>query len=140
MVNARGRMEFELKAWIMGFFISVLAFFTGIIPILLTVTLLVIVDTHFGLWVSRKNSVPFSKEKFLLVTAKWFVYNVILCTVYVVEKNISGEWIPGVKIIAGMISVRELASILRNASIITGEPFIKYLINKVGESDKKGTK
>ena len=137
MVNTMRIMKNEFILWAYALMLSALTYVTPIIPILLTVCLLIIVDTILGVWSSIKRGHRITSNRAGRIITKMFVYQTVLLTLFVVEQHIWGEWIAAVKIAAGAIAVVETISILENSGIILGEPVFKFLINKLGSKSNK---
>lgn len=137
MVKDWGSMKEEIIRWISAFLLSSLTYISPIVPILLTVGLLIFVDTILGVWASIKKQERFTSARAGRVISKMFVYQMVLLTLYVVEKNIAGDWIAIVRIAAGAIAIVEVTSILENSGTILGQPVFKFLINKLGSKSNK---
>lgn len=137
MVNTMRIMKNEFILWVYALMLSALTYITPIIPILLTVGLLIMVDTVLGVWASIKKQDRITSNRAGRTISKIFVYQTVLLTLFVVEQHIWGEWIAAVKIAAGAIAVVETISILENSGIILGEPVFKFLINKLGSKSNK---
>lgn len=137
MVKDWGSMKEEIIRWASAFLLSSLTYISPIVPILLTVGLLIFVDTILGVWASIKKQERFTSARAGRVISKMFVYQMVLLTLYVVEKNIAGDWIAIVRIAAGAIAIVEVTSILENSGTILGQPVFKFLINKLGSKSNK---
>lgn len=100
--------------------ISIVAFFSPIIPLMLTVGFLVAVDFIFGIWRSLKLKQEVTSRKMSHTITKILLYNVTIMSVWVLEKNIIGSDIPITKIVAGVICLTETKSIDEAFKIIFG--------------------
>lgn len=53
---------------------------------------------------------------------------------FLTEQYMTGDLVPVMKILAGLIGITELKSILENLEEITGMPIIKMLIDKLNST------
>ena len=130
-------MKNEFVLWVYAIALSAATYFTPIIPVILTVGLLIAVDTILGVWASIKKCDRITSNRASRVVSKMFIYQTVLITLFVVEQHIWGVWIAAVKIAAGAIAVVEVISILENSGVILGQPVFKFLINKLGSKSNK---
>lgn len=138
MVINKGRfMKHEVTLWIYALALSTFTYLTPIVPILLTVGLLIAVDTILGVWASIKKSEKITSNRAGRVITKMFVYQMVVITLFIVEQHIWGAWIAAAKIAAGAIAIVEVVSILENSGTILGQPVFKFLINKLGSKSNK---
>jgi len=135
MVVSRRLMKDEL--WCYSILISAVASLAPIYPILVTVGLLVAADTVLGVWASLKRGETLTSNKASRVISKVFVYQIVLCILFMVETNVWGNWLPAVKLAAGAIAVVEVISLLENSGTILGQPLFKFLIDKLGSKSRK---
>lgn len=137
MSNNGRLMKNEYALWAYALVLSAVTYITPIIPMLLTVGLLISVDTVLGVWASLKKQERITSNRAGRVLTKFFIYQMTLVTLFVVEQNIWGTWIAAARIAAGAIAVVEVISILENSGIILGQPVFKFLINKLGSKSNK---
>ena len=130
-------MKNDILLWLYAIVLSTFGALAPIHPILITVGVLVAVDTILGVWASKKRGERISSGRAGRVLTKMFVYEMVLVVLFMVETNVWGSWLPAVKIAAGAICVVEVISLLENSGTILGQPVFKFLIDKLGSKSKK---
>lgn len=127
----------QFLLWTYALGVAVVAQIAPIIPLMLSVGLLITVDTVFGVWAAYKKKEVVSSSGFSRLIVKMFVYQTVIITLFFYEKHITGDWIPLMKTAATMLSVVEVISILENSGIILDKPVFKYLITKLSSKSNK---
>ena len=107
-----------------------------IIPMILTLGLLIFVDTVLGVWASIKQKKPIVSPKAERVIIKGFIYIVVVGTLFMVEKHIWNDFFGASRVAASGIAIYECLSILENAGIILGEPVFEKIIKRLGSKNK----
>lgn len=133
----RKLMKNDFLLWLYAVSLSTFGALAPIYPILITVGVLIAVDTVLGVWASVKRKEAITSGRAGRVLTKFFVYQMVLVTLFMVETNVWGSWLPAVKIAAGAVCVVEVISLLENSGTILGKPVFKYLIDKLGSKSKK---
>lgn len=98
--------------------------------IMFTIIFLIIVDFITGAYASFKNNIPISSERIGNTVSKFFIYNLVVLSAFLLEKYIVNE-IPFQRIITGFIAIAEVKSILENFNKIYGINPFKALINLI---------
>ncbi len=95
--------------------------------IMFTIIFLIIVDFITGAYASFKNNIPISSERIGNTISKFFIYNLVVLSAFLLEKYIVNE-IPFQRIITGFIAIAEVKSILENFNKIYGIDLFKALV------------
>jgi hypothetical protein len=106
------------------------ALIAPIAAVMLTIAFLIIVDFITGAYASYKNKIPISSERIGNTISKFFIYNLVVLSAYLLEKYIVEE-IPFQRIITGFIAIAEIKSILENFNKIYGINPFKVLIKLI---------
>ncbi len=104
--------------------------------IMFTIIFLIIVDFITGAYASFKNNIPISSERIGNTISKFFIYNLVILSAFLLEKYIVKE-IPFQRIITGFIAIAEVKSILENFNKIYGINPFKALINLIKKKSLK---
>jgi phage-related holin len=113
----------------------ILAYFAPIGGALMACGVLVAVDTITGVLASKKKRIILSSSMLYRIAPKLLVYNLLIITGFVIQKEMSVSWIPFLEISTGVIALIEFKSILENAAVILGKDvwaYIKDIVNKRG--------
>lgn len=105
-----------------------LALIAPITAVMLTIAFLIIADFITGAYASYKNKIPISSERIGNTISKFFIYNLVVLSAFLLEKYIVKE-IPFQRIITGFIAIAEIKSILENFNKIYGINPFKVLVN-----------
>jgi hypothetical protein len=114
------------------------ALVSPIATIMFTIVFLIIVDFITGAYASFKNNIPISSERIGNTISKFFIYNLVVLSAFLLEKYIVNE-IPFQRIIAGFIAIAEIKSILENFNKIYGINPFKALVNLIKNNSFKET-
>lgn len=104
--------------------------------IMFTIIFLIIVDFITGAYASYKNNISISSERIGNTISKFFIYNLVIFSGYLLEKYIVNE-IPFQRIITGFIAIAEVKSILENFNKIYGINPFKALLNLIKKKSLK---
>lgn len=115
-----------------------LALISPITTVMLTIVFLIIADFITGAYASYKNKIPISSERIGNTVSKFFMYNLVVLSAFLLEKYIVNE-IPFQRIITGFIAIAEIKSILENFDKIYGINPFKALINLLKQNSFKDT-
>lgn len=107
-----------------------------IASVMFTVAFLIIVDFITGTYASIKKNVPITSEHIGNTISKFFIYNLVVLSAFLLEKYIVKE-IPFQRIIAGFIAIAEIKSIMENFNKIYGINPFKALINLIKKRSLK---
>lgn len=119
-----------------NFIFWILALIAPIKTVMLTIGFLIIADFITGAYAAFKNDVPIRSERIGHTVSKFFIYNLVVLSAFLLEKYIVNE-IPFQKIITGFIAIAEIKSILENFDKIYGVNPFKALINIMKKSELK---
>lgn len=124
-------METHIKALA----IAILAIFAPIKAVMATVGVLIIADTILGIMAARKRGEKITSSAMRRTVSKAVIYQIALMSGFLCEQYLSGDLIPIVKIIGGVIGMVEMKSILENADEINGSPLFKAIIERLGSKN-----
>lgn len=117
--------------------VAAVAQIAPIFPLMLTVGLLIAVDTAFGVWAAFKRGEKLSSKGVSRLVTKMCVYQTVIVTLFFYEKYITGDLLPIMRTAATMLSVVEVISIMENAGIIIDKPVFKFLVEKLSSKSDK---
>ncbi len=106
------------------------ALIAPIVSVMLTVAFLIIVDFITGTYAAFKKNIPITSERVGNTISKFFIYNLVVISAFLLEKYIVTE-IPFMRIIAGFIAIAEIKSIMENFNTIYGINPFKALVNLI---------
>ncbi len=112
------------------YFFWILTLVAPITSVMLTVVFLIIVDFIVGSYASIKKNEPITSERIANTISKFFIYNLVVLSAFLLEKYIVKE-IPFQRIIAGFIAIAEVKSIMENFNDIYGINPFKALIKLI---------
>jgi len=119
--------------------VSIVAILAPVEPLCLTTGFLILVDMLFGLWRARKNGEKITSRKMGNTISKIVLYNVMILSVFILNKYIINTGLPLEKFAAGILGLVELKSIDESWVTIYGWSLwdkIKTIINR-GKSTTK---
>ena len=128
-----------MKQYLSYLFVSLLAVFTPVIPLLLTIGCLIMIDFIVGVYRAFKMKEVITSRKMGNTISKMLLYQLTILSLFLFETYILQGLLPVTKIGAGMISVTELKSIDESVEKMTGIGVWKKLtkIIRRGESQTK---
>jgi len=100
-------------------------------PALASVMALPVVDLLLGLLCSYRAKRPITSSGIKRTVAKICLYEVATVLAYVVETNLTGSFIPVIKMVTGLIGVTELKSCLEHLDELGGQPLFASLLNRL---------
>lgn len=121
-------------SWFKGIALSLVAVFSPIGPMLGTVIVLILSDLGFGMWAARKRGEVITSAAMRRTLSKLFVYETVLCIMYLGEHYLLGGSVPVTKLVAGVIGMVEMTSVLENVQTTTGLDF-KRIIKLLGSKN-----
>ena len=126
-----------LEKWLKYILGALLVFIAPIKPLLLIVGLMIVVDTIFGIIRSKKLGIKFTSRRFFAFFKKNFVYQLLVITTYILDKNLINEFTTSVisiellatKLMASAICYNEFKSVDENVKIAYGINITEYIKN-----------
>ncbi|WP_420571183.1 phage holin family protein [Kordia sp.] len=112
------------------YFFWLLTLIAPIASVMLTVAFLIVVDFITGAYAAIKENKPITSERIGNTVSKFFIYNLVVISAFLLEKYIVNE-IPFQRIIAGFIAIAEIKSIMENFNKIYGINPFKALVNMI---------
>lgn len=126
-----------MKSWVYNIFISLLAVFAPIKPLILSVGVLIFADCLTGVWAAKKRGEKIKSAALRRTVSKMVIYQIALLTGFLVEIYMIESLLPISKLVAGAIGMVEFKSVLENSTVITGQDLFKSLIQKLGSKNDK---
>jgi hypothetical protein len=117
--------------------LSILVIFAPIKAALITVMVLSLVDLLLGILGARSKGLPITSRGLRRTISKVAVYELVVILGFLVETYLTGDAVPIVKVLAGMIGITELKSVLENLEALTGIPLLTLLIDRLTNIEKK---
>lgn len=117
--------------------ISALAIFIPIKPILLAAMTLCVVDLVLGVLAARKRKQKITSKGLGRTIVKIMVYEVAVCSGFVVQKYLINDAVPIVNLIGGLIGLTEMKSVLENLDAISGDKTFRTIVNRLASQSNK---
>jgi hypothetical protein len=90
-----------------------------------------------GILAAKKRGEPITSSGLKRTVVKTFVYEAVIMMGYLTEQYLTGDLIPVVKILGGLVGLTEFKSVLENAEELTGIPLLKTIIDKLSQQEKQ---
>jgi len=128
-----------MKNFFISFLVSLVAVFSPVVPILLTVGFLIMMDFFVGIYRAYKMKERITSRKMGNTISKMFLYQAMILSVFLLETFILTDILPLTKIAAGLIATIEIKSIDESVEKMTGVGIWKRLVKVIrrGESQTK---
>lgn len=121
-----------MKDFLISLFISLLAVFTPIKPLLLTTGFLIAADFIFGVYRSYKEDPKsISSRKMGHTISKILLYNISILSVFLIQHFILNDELPLAKIVTGIICLTELKSLDESFQSIFGFGFYYQILSMI---------
>jgi phage-related holin len=122
-----------MKQLLLNLVLSTLLIFSPVKATLFAVIALSLIDLLSGLLVAKKRGDPITSSGLKRTIVKLLVYEMVVLLGFITQQYLTGDLIPLVKILAGLIGITELKSVLENIEELTGLSLIKLLIDKLSQ-------
>lgn len=116
--------------------LTLVLIFAPIKAALIAAMALAMVDLVAGIWAAKARKEPITSSGLKRTILKVLVYEVVIMLGYITEKYMTGDLVPIVKVLAGLIGVTELKSIVENLRDITGVPLLQLISKKLGQIER----
>lgn len=122
-----------------SFLVSLVAIFSPVVPILLTVGFLITLDFFVGIYRAYKLKEKITSRKMGNTISKMFLYQAMILSIFLLETYIVTDILPLTKIAAALIATVEIKSIDESIEKMTGVGIWKRMVKiiKRGESQTK---
>jgi hypothetical protein len=120
-----------MKEWLHGILVSSVAFLLPIKLVILTAGILIIADLFTGMLAAKKRGEKITSAALSRTVAKMAVYQTVIITGFMLQKNLLGDIVPVINIVGGVIGMVEFKSIIENANTILGTDIFKEIIKKM---------
>jgi phage-related holin len=117
--------------------LATLLVFLPIKATLTVVMVLVLVDLVTGILAARKRGEKITSSGLKRTVIKLLVYESVVMLGFLTEQYLTGDIVPVVKILGGLVGLTELKSVLENAEELTGIPLIQVIIDKLSQQEKQ---
>lgn len=126
-----------MKSIVLKIGAALLVLFAPIKATLVTVMVLTVVDLIAGILAAIKRKEKITSSGLKRTVVKILAYEIVVCLGYITEQYMTGDLVPVVKMLAGLIGITELKSVLENIEEITGIPVLQLLIDKLSQKEKE---
>jgi phage-related holin len=130
-------MPASLKTVTFNLLLASLLVFAPIKATLVTVMLFTLLDLITGVLAAHKRKEAITSSGFKRTVIKLLVYLGVVMLGYLTEQYLTGDIMPVVKILAGLVGLTELKSILENTEELTGIPLLQVIIDKLSQQEKQ---
>lgn len=110
----------KLKAYLSALLLSIIGIFSPVVPLMLTVGFLIAVDFIFAVYKAWRKKEQITSRKMYNSVPKIFIYNLMIISVFLLEKYIICSGIPLEKVAATAIGLVETKSIMESFKSLTG--------------------
>lgn len=124
-----------MKKVLLNLLLACALVFAPIKATLLTVMILTMADLIAGVWAARARKEAITSSGFKRTIIKILAYEVVVMLGYLTEQYLTGDLIPVVKILAGLIGMTELKSVIENIQDISGVPLMQLLVKKLSQQE-----
>lgn len=131
--------EIMCSLYCKAFVFAVYGYIAPVVPVLMSLFILIGIDTFLGIWASIKIKRPLISGRAWRIAVKLAVATTTILGMLAFEK-ISAGYIPAVTLVATTLAIVEVVSILENAGLILGQPLFKYIIKKLDSKNIETTK
>lgn len=129
-----------MRDFLLNLALTIGLIFAPIKTTILTVVVLTLADLISGVWASRKRAEPITSSGFKRTIIKILAYEAVIMLGFLTEQYLTGDLVPVVKIVAGLIGMTELKSVIENVQDISGVPLVKLLVDKLTQSSDDNIK
>jgi len=131
---------FTLKSKAMVVLGSIAALLAPIQWVLILVGMFIVLDTCFGIWAAKKTKKKLTSRRFSGFISKMFIYQLVVITVYALDKLLLGEFLLYfinihlvlTKITAICLIFAEVFSINEKLIMVKGKGFWSYFKRVIG--------
>jgi hypothetical protein len=120
-----------MKNVLVNLALAALLVFVPIKASLVAVGVLTFLDLVLGVCAARKRGESITSSGLKKTVVKLLAYETTVMLGFLVEQYLTGDLMPVVKILGGMIGITELKSVLENLEELTGIPLLQLLIQKL---------
>jgi hypothetical protein len=103
---------------------------------LVAVMVLPLVDLGLALAVAVKTKQPITSSGLKRTVAKLLMYEVATVLAFITEKYLTGDIVPCMRIVTGLVGITELKSCLEHLDELSGGSFFKAAVNQLTGGDK----
>ncbi len=122
-------------SWLKGLALAAIAALAPIHAVMISVGVLICLDTIMGILAARKRKEPITSAELRRTVSKMIIYQIAIISGFLVQHYMLGDILPIVKLAAGAIGLVEIKSILENADEINGSPLFTSLVKYLGSQN-----
>lgn len=127
-----------MTTWLKALALSTLAVFAPVKAVLVTVLVLVLLDTITGVMAARKRGERITSAGLRRSVSKLLAFELALIAGHLLERFLLvGAGIPVVSLLAAAIGVVEAKSVLENCDTISGGSVFKSIIGRLGSTNDR---
>lgn len=131
-------MKDLLEKYLVPTLVSAVSVFAPIKGVIVTVGIVILVDTVTGVLAARKRGEKITSAGLRRSISKALIYQTAILTGFLIEKYLIGDIIPLTKLLAGAIGAVESISIVENLNSLSDNNVFKKVIELLGSiNDKK---
>lgn len=127
-----------MKQHLYNLLLVLVLIFAPIKATIITIMVLTMADLISGLLSAKKRKDPITSSGLKRTVIKILAYEAVVMLGFLTEQYLTGDLVPVVKILAGLIGMTELKSVIENIQEITGVPLAKLLLKKLNQEEKDG--
>lgn len=124
-----------MGTWLKVLALSAVAALAPIHAIMISVSVLIGLDTSLGILAARKRKEPITSAELRRTISKLVIYQIAIISAFLVQHFLLSDLLPIVKLAAGAIGLVEIKSILENADEINGSPLFAALVKYLGSQN-----
>lgn len=121
-----------MMTWAKAVFLSCWAFVLPIKPLMISATVITLLDLMTGVLAARKRAESITWAQIWRTGTKIIVYSVSILASYVVEKSLLSGTLPVTRLVAITIGAVELRSVLGNSSAAIGQDIFSAIVARLG--------
>lgn len=126
----------ELLAVSLKFFSMLALILLPVRSVMIAVSVLIIADLITGVWAAKKEGERITSNAFGRTITKTLLYQLAIVVSFVLETYLL-DGIPVVKVLAGLIGLKEGKSFFENLHRITGIDFWSEMVSKINKKVEK---
>jgi phage-related holin len=126
------------KGWGLLLLSALSAFFTPILPVLITFSCLILADFFTGIWASKKEKKPIQSHIMKNTLVKLALYLIVIVMAFIIQKFIiQVGWFNLVTVVSIPIAITEFKSLCENALRISGNKIFIDIFKSFSDVFKK---
>jgi len=116
--------------------LSLLAVFAPAQAMILSSSLLVLVDLITGVLAAKKRGEKITSQGLSRTVAKLVIYESAILLAFITQTYLTGNTIPVASVVAGFVGITEMLSCMENLNSLSGTDLLKVLIKRLSNKSK----